>query len=79
LCIRDFQIKKYSKTDEKILLVSPLSVFSASLWFVFWDNLFLGNPLDISRKDLVTLNLHTNITEIKPLSVSGRGLERGLN
>jgi len=40
---------------------------------------FLNHILDISRKDLVTLNLHTNITEIKPLSASGRGLERGLN
>ena len=37
------------------------------------------NSVDISGKDLVTLNLYTNITEIKPLSASGRGLERGLN
>ncbi len=36
----DLQIKKYPKTDTKILSISPLSVFSASLWF---DNLFLGN------------------------------------
>ncbi|MEH2062658.1 MAG: hypothetical protein V7K50_10305 [Nostoc sp.] len=35
--------------------------------------------LNIAGKDLVTLNLHTDMTEIKPLSASGRGLERGLN
>jgi hypothetical protein len=40
----DLQIKKYPKTDAKILSISPLSVFSASLWFVDLDNLFLGNP-----------------------------------
>nr|MDZ8056809.1 hypothetical protein [Nostoc sp. EkiNYC01] len=41
----DFQIKKYPKTDAKTLYISPLSVFSAPLWF---DNLFLGNPLPMN-------------------------------
>ncbi|AFZ27630.1 hypothetical protein Cylst_5629 [Cylindrospermum stagnale PCC 7417] len=43
--IRDFQIKKYPKTDAKILSISPVSVFSVPLRFVYLDNLFLGNPL----------------------------------
>jgi hypothetical protein len=43
--LRDFQIKKYSKTDVKIFLISPSSVFSVSLWFVFRNNLFPGSPL----------------------------------
>jgi hypothetical protein len=47
LMIRDFQIKKCLKTDEKTLSISPLSVFSVSLWFVYLDNLFLGSLLDI--------------------------------
>jgi hypothetical protein len=57
--IRDFQIKKYPKTDAKIFSISPLSVlrqvlqrgeppqrtgFSASLWFVHLANLFLVSP-----------------------------------
>ncbi|MCC5601944.1 hypothetical protein LC586_22755 [Nostoc sp. CHAB 5714] len=52
--LRDFQIKKYPKTDPKILSISPVSVFSASgvvafgkplCVYVYLDNLFLGNPL----------------------------------
>ncbi|MEH2143762.1 MAG: hypothetical protein V7K54_16250 [Nostoc sp.] len=43
--IRDFQVKKYPKTNTQIFSISLLSVFSAPQWFVYLDNLFLGNPL----------------------------------
>ncbi|MEH2325393.1 MAG: hypothetical protein V7K32_17905 [Nostoc sp.] len=54
----DFQIKKCSKTDAKTLSISSLCVLCAavahggnpqdraalSLWFVYWNNLFLVSP-----------------------------------
>ena len=56
--VRDFQIKKCSKTEAKTLSISSLCVLCAavahggnpqdraalSLWFVSWNNLFLGSP-----------------------------------
>lgn len=38
------ELKKYPKTDAKILLISPPSAFSASLRFVYLDNLLVRNP-----------------------------------
>ncbi len=37
----EMRVEKYPKTDTKILFISPPSAFSASLRFVYLDNLWV--------------------------------------
>jgi hypothetical protein len=45
ISVRNYQIKKYPKTDAKTCSISSFSVFSVPLWLVYSDNLFFGSLL----------------------------------
>ncbi|MEH2436622.1 MAG: hypothetical protein V7K25_20660 [Nostoc sp.] len=78
--LRDFQIKKCSKTEAKTLSISSLCVLCAavahggnpqdraalSLWFVSWNNLFLGSPLGDENCLLLLGNANTALSNLLP-------------